>query len=713
MQYEYGYEQTSDGTGIHRVVLLCFLFALLAISMQVPGVKGASVVLKKPFEPVFINMPAPIPWDDGQHELTILRPSGNQYPVPGEVKCTLEKGQKYHIFLVGDFVFNKTLGAADLTDYDIEVYDPYMRLVSRHTESAGQPEQVVIGGPKRYFIPEMDGSYTFRIYNDPKDSQGNEAAVFMLIKHIEMNTKYNITLYGKSRVGDPYPFWFNYAYEFDTPNDDYQLVVKVPDPELDRGYPGLDMYEARVYPMANPSAGVGHYLKGLGVPWGHLLSGTNEGTYGGYNTSIEGASLIEYTASCEYSGEDMVVTFGKPIHNVTETVVDDPTVFYYLVLLAEYDYGTVDFYLKTDYRPLNLTLLNPDVVGYTGDETTIFVEVEAHHRIERVWMNYTSDNWETEDTVELRKCEEGYKGNLPKFTLNDIVKYKVHASDEVDNKGSTRGEFEVKNEVDLSFSVSRISLYGGESLTILGASSLPNTDHTLRFVCGSKSKTVIMKTNTVGELQYTYTPPWVGNYEVTLEYGGDTVNHAAVSYVKEFTVERRSFTVTTRVDSIAKNTRPFELSGTVSPAVGGVPVTFIIVTPTGSLTKSCMTSQTGSFTVTIVPEELGVWEAMAQVEAGELYASSLSPLTSFKVVKLSIPEIIILKAQEFTKPPLLFVPVGLVSVLAVGAGFKTGFIQNLISRKGKGKGKGNVKVEEITEEQKGTTTYRRRSDRKG
>ena len=84
----------------------------------------------------------------------------------------------------------------------------------------------------------------------------------------------------------------------------------------------------------------------------------------------------------------------------------------------------------------------------------------------------------------------------------------------------------------------------------------------------------------------------------------------------------------------------------------------------------------------------GCIAAMSEVgrlfEAGELYASSLSQLTSFQVVKLTIPEVIILKAQEFTRPPLLYVPVGLAAALAVGVGYKNGFIQNLISRKGKG-----------------------------
>ena len=164
--------------------------------------------------------------------------------------------------------------------------------------------------------------------------------------------------------------------------------------------------------------------------------------------------------------------------------------------------------------------------------------------------------------------------------------------------------------------------------------------------------------------------------------------------------------MSTQIDRVAKNTLPFELSGTVSPAVGGVPISFIIVTPTGSLVESCRTSQTGSFKVTIVPEELGLWEALAQVETSELYFSSSSELTSFEVVKLSIPEVIILKAREFTEPPLLYVPVGLVAVLGIGVGLKTGFLQNLRSKKR------NVKVKEIVEEPKDATKYRRRSDRK-
>ncbi|MBN2335786.1 hypothetical protein JXL21_09515, partial [Candidatus Bathyarchaeota archaeon] len=588
-----------------------------------PSVKGATVTLTKPFEPIFINMDAPAPWDDGQHELTIAKPAGGQYPVPGEIKCKLEMGQKYHIFLVGEFVFNKTLDVSYLTDYDVEVYDPYMRLVSRHTESAGQPEQVASGVKKQYFVPEMEGSYTFRIYNDPKDSRGDEAAVFMLIKHIEMNKEYSVTLYGKSRVGDPYPVGFNYAYEFDTPNEDFELVVKVPDPNLNQGYPGLDMYEARVYPMANPSQGVGHYLRGIGVPWGHMLSGQHNDMYGGYNTSIEGASFIDYTASCEFSGEDMIVTFGKPVNNSTETVVDDPTVFYYLVLLAEYDYGTVEFYLKTDYRPLNVTLVYPDVVGYTGRETTILANVASHNEIERVWVNYTIDNWATQDSIEMAETPDGYKCRLPRLMRNDLVKYRVHARDEVDNTGSTTGVFEVKDMVDLSLSMSRISMYGGESINIVGSSTLSNTEHTLRFQCGSREKTVKVMTGATGEYEYSFTPPWVGSYTVTLEYGGDGFCHASVTTENGFTVQKRTLVVTTSLgNSVAKETQPFQISGRVTPAIGRVPICVLVVSPTESFTQSCVTTGTGSFSITIVPEALGSWEILAQVETSEYYTEA-------------------------------------------------------------------------------------------
>ncbi|MBN2334215.1 hypothetical protein JXL21_01565, partial [Candidatus Bathyarchaeota archaeon] len=82
------------------------------------------------------------------------------------------------------------------------------------------------------------------------------------------------------------------------------------------------------------------------------------------------------------------------------------------------------------------------------------------------------------------------------------------------------------------------------------------------------------------------------------------------------------------------------------------------------------------------------------------------------VVKLTIPETILLKAREFTRPPLLYVPVGLVAAVALGVGLKTGFIRSVVQRKGK------VKVEELKSDEveepdvKDASSYQRRSSRK-
>ena len=71
-----------------------------------------------------------------------------------------------------------------------------------------------------------------------------------------------------------------------------------------------------------------------------------------------------------------------------------------------------------------------------------------------------------------------------------------------------------------------------------------------------------------------------------------------------------------------------------------------------------------------------------------------------------------LKAAEFTEPPLIFLPAGLLVATMAGVELKTGFIRGVI-KNGKGtveeeEGEGNGEEAEPDEE---TSTYRRRSAR--
>ena len=78
-----------------------------------------------------------------------------------------------------------------------------------------------------------------------------------------------------------------------------------------------------------------------------------------------------------------------------------PVVFYYLVLLAEYFQGEAQFYIKTDYSPVNLTLLDPPEVGYTKETTLIKVEAEAVANIDSMWIEYTTDSWKNSKRIDL------------------------------------------------------------------------------------------------------------------------------------------------------------------------------------------------------------------------------------------------------------------------------------------------------------------------
>lgn len=616
----------------------------------------------------------------------------------------LEAGNKYHIFLVGEWVTNSSRA----TDYDIWVYNKN-GIMSRHTESAGLPEQVGNDAKNQYFVPTETGDYTFRIINDPKDSGGAASAVFMVIQHIEMNRRYSLELVGKYNPDDQYTPKSYTAFEFDTASENFELFINVPD--------SLDMYEARVYPMANPAAQVGYNIRGIGVPKHDMLTYSQtrtppSGNYGGYNYIYDGFRFSQWTASCERNGYDMRVTFGAPLHNETELALEDRTVFYYLVLMAEYDQGTIQFYLKTDSRNPAVTLVDPNVLGYTDRSTRIEAQVSAYNPLDAVWINYTTDDWATQSSVDMQKDGDIYYGYIPKQILNKAVKYQVYAMDEIENQGQASSSFEVKERVTPELSLNRISLYGGESLTFYGATNLVNKDYILRIQGGGQSKDFTLKADTVGHMEHTYKPPAAGAYTASLLFPGDAVNHPASSNTQEFIVIKQELTITCNLSlNPGKENRPLTISGSVSPIMSDVPVNLVIVTPMTSYVTSLTTSVSGRFSTTITTDSLGTWDILPQVISTAYNEASQGDLISFEVVPLTIPEIVILKAAEFTEPPLVFVPAGLLVATVAGVELKTGFIRGVIKN---GKDTEETEEEATSEEvesDEDTYTYRRRSAR--
>ena len=693
---------------VQKIIAITLFFTIILLNIGIKSTFGYTQI--EPFEPQNIE----------EGEIPNLGPYRN--PVPLEFRCFLEAGHKYHIFLVGDWVTNETEQA---TDYDIEVRNPSNVVVSINTESAGIPEQVANDDKHQFFIPTLTGDYSFRIYNDPIDSAVGkaDAAVFMIIEHLEMNTVYTKELFGKPHVGADYPSGYKVAYEFNTTSPEFLLYIDVPDPQPAEGITGLDMYEARVFPMGNPSTKVGYTLQGIELSKGELLYGVimkengeivskNEalshessiGFYGGYNLSIPGFSFPDKKISCESAGVDMRKVMTLNEDNSTENV------FYYLVLLAEYFDGEIEFYLKTEYQDVNLTLIDPPEVGYTGDTTLIKVEAEAAADIDSMWIEYTTDGWKSSDSEELSDKTDYWLAVLPSFELHDEVEYRIHAVDEIDNTGMIDGSFTVMNKVEIDFGVSGSVIQGGQTVKITGAATRPSINLKLNIEHGGNTNSINIQTDGDGIFTYDYKPTKIGEYDLTVSYAGDEDYHSAVSREKSFRVDKRKLAVETEIEtSPVKVERSMTVSGRIIPPVSGLEVEFIFVSPDTSFTETVASDRNGLFSVSIVPEVVGYWDMLPQLKVTELYDASQGDMITFEVQNLTPVDIIIYQAMKFLEPPLMYIPIGLVVVLIAVIIQKTGLIDRIRGYEEDDEYEDEDEDEE--EESNGATSYRRRSER--
>jgi len=684
-----------------RTIQLGTALAVLLILSNGPQVANAErITMEKPFEPVII----------AEGDI----PQTSRYRAdPLEILSRLEEGKKYHIFLVGDWIKNMTEieEGEPITDYDIEVFDSQNNLISSHTESAGLPEQVANDKNHQYFVPPRTDTYRFVIYNDPEDSKGEGAAVFMIIEHLEMNKRYELYLEGRPSPSQPYPDDYVWAYEFSTPNENFQLHVEVPDPEPEKGILGLDMYEIRIFPMANPSAKVGYYISGVGVPYGNLVVGDTEGQYGLYNTSIPGEYFPELRASCEYAGEDMDVVFGRPQHNETELVLETREIFYYMTMLAEYYHGTISFYIKTDYRNVNVTTIESPEIGVTGEEHRIVAEINGPGEISSAWLNYTTDDWRTENRVQLTEYFGVYVGWLPRFELLDNVQYRVYAEDEIDNSGMGESGFTVLDPVHLRIETKQMSVYGGESVELNGE-GVEFSEVSLRIQHKDVEDNININVDGDGTWSYVFTPQSEGYYSAKAFFDGDDTHPEAESREIKFSMEKQRPLIGYVINPMpAKKTRELEVSGKLAPPLPGVSLTLICVTQTSSFEMQTTTLNDGSFSFTIVPEELGTWQLLPQVTETKFVKVSGGDLKVFEVIELTALEKVTIALLRFSVMPLVLAPVGLV-VAGLGYGeAKTGLVRGLIGKSTKKEDQGSEPAGDKKPEPKGATSYRRRSSR--
>lgn len=487
------------------IILAVSLFSWLTLASAKPNVPypldSRWTYLEKPGEPVEIG------YDD--------IPLGTDWTY----ECNLFKDYKYHIYCIGEWT---NLTDPD-TDYDIYVYDEDGDLISTHTQSAGLPEQVSNDGKNRYFLPAVTGYYSFRIVNDPLESQNSKKATFMIIQHIEPNTVYGKKTYGRDAYNNPVRET-SWAYEFNVSAEVLEVFVDVP--------PTLDMYEVRLYPMANLDVDVGENISGALVPWEPGLRGELRDGFGGFNMVDEGYRAPDAFASCERLGQDMTLR-----HNNWGNTL------YYLVLIAEHGKGTVDFYVKTDFDPPDLRLIDPPGKAYFNEYTPITVSVVDECPIKSLYIRFTDDIGETWRFMNMTHVSgDIYSATLPHFSDGRQVEYTVVAVDEVYNRAEVGGGFLVLKDrpqaTATTCSLSSPNIKQNEAIEVTGevTPKVEGIRVKIRFVHSTDAHTEMVETDPNGAFTCSFNPPQAGTWSVLAEMEGGASLESSQSPLLEFEV---------------------------------------------------------------------------------------------------------------------------------------------------------------------------------
>ena len=592
----------TEGLSLFFLLLTCFMIApapftvSIRVSAQplVPYSLGNWTYVSKPVFPVKIN--------------------ASQIPIGANwtYVYTLNQNSTYHVYCYGEWIDYDPASAK--TDYDIFVYDPFGELESYHTEAAGLPEHLGTTVDQPFFTPKHTGNYSFLIRNDARESQGEKEATFMSIEHIECNKWYQRYMDGK--VNEKPVENTSWAYEFNTTSKHVEVWIEVPDT--------LDMYEARLYIMANPTKGTGSLLNDMPLAWEPGLYGDLSGLYGGYNLDSRGFRHTDATASCEFLGEDMLINY---------TVPYEGNLLYHLVLIAEHGNGNLNFMVKTDFEAPELSVKDAPEAVYSNNETTITVYVEDHSGLDEVLLNYTSDDWATSTALEMTASQnQTYVGTIPGQPAGATVKYRILVSDEAGNKAEVQDSYVVKNPTNLTCSLSKSVIQYGENITVTGSISHGGATLTLNYTCDDVVVPKLLFTNSSGFFTDAYFPNKTGSWAVIVSWAGNETCFDASSGYRNFTVEKTTMSITCNVTkesiTIGEN---ITVTGSVYPIVENSNVTLVFTTSNATIEQYAYTNSNGTFTASFKPNLIGSWRVQTRLDGDDLRCEAYSELKPFRV----------------------------------------------------------------------------------
>jgi len=499
-------------------LLTCLLVSSLAIL-------AFGIVYEENWTNTYINEPPYGNWTFTRKPVTPMQINASQIQISANwtYVYTLTANHTYHVYCYGDWIND---GSIPETDYDIYVFNPQGELEGYHTEAAGLPEHLGTTVDQPFFTPRYSGNYSFVVRNDPRESQAAEPATLMAVEHVEPNIWHSRFIEGKQ--GNTSVENTSWAYEFTTSSERIEIQVQVPDT--------LDMYEARLYLMANPSSKNGELLNGVPLAWEPGLYGGVSGSFGGYNLDSEGFRGDAY-ASCEYFGQDMQINYTTPY---------DGESLYHLVLIGEFGSGNASFRVKTNFGDSALKLATSIQRVYPNNETTI-AAVSNNSKIQQAFLYYSIDNWITSNFSEMFVSNCICNGTILGQEAGVMVNYRVEAFDMLDNMMSINGSYTVKYPSNINFTLSSKTITFGENISINGfirpITEFANASIKLIFAASNGSKVAQYYLQTDGNFSASFKPSFLGPWSVKAQFIENQVMYESVSNTLQFVVLEPSFMV--------------------------------------------------------------------------------------------------------------------------------------------------------------------------
>jgi hypothetical protein len=344
----------------------------------------------------------------------------------------------------------------------------------------------------------------------------------MLIEDLECNVWQRHYVEGKDSNDTPV-LGTSWAYEFVTESRRVEVYIKVPET--------LDMYEARLYLMYDPTAINRSILNEVPLAWELGLYGNRSSTssmVGGYNLESKEYRGVAY-ASCEFYGQGMFLNFTSPFSGKN---------LYHLVFIGEKGSGIIDFLVKTEFNNANLKPSIAPKKIYPNDNVTVSY-MSNSSALKNATLAYSIDSWKTANTTNMEISNETCTAVIPGQVAGATVNYEVRAFDFLENMLAGNGSYSVKYDPILNWTRVPKTVAPNENFTVEGhfAPEIEGIPITVYLSAGNVTKEKVCLTLENGTFKAELAPDTVGTWVIYAECDGSSSIRAGESPLVTIQVE--------------------------------------------------------------------------------------------------------------------------------------------------------------------------------